>query len=78
MEELITISNDNGEQKVYARELYMGLGLDKSQWSRWSKKNIRENEFFRENIDWVGVRHNVEGTKCKTSSSHSSLENTLQ
>ena len=65
MDELITISNDNGEQKVYARELYMGLGLDKSQWSRWSKKNIRENEFFRENIDWVGVRHNVEGNEVQ-------------
>lgn len=63
MDELITISNDNGEQKVYARELYLGLGLDKSNWARWSKKNIRENEFYRENIDWVGVRHHDEGNE---------------
>lgn len=61
MNDLIIVSNDNGEQKVYARELYMGLGLDKSNWSRWSKGNILNNEFFKENIDWMGVRHHDEG-----------------
>ena len=60
--ELIKITtNKDGKQLVSARELYLGLGLNKTQWSRWSKSNIKENEFFTENIDWIGVRHNVEG-----------------
>lgn len=54
MNELIKIqTNEQGQQLVSARELYLGLGLDKSQWSRWYKKNIQENEFFLENNDWV-------------------------
>lgn len=54
MNELIKIqTNEQGQQLVNARELYLGLGLDKSQWSRWYKKNIQENEFFLENNDWV-------------------------
>ena len=45
MNELIKIqTNEQGQQLVNARELYLGLGLDKSQWSRWYKKNIQENE----------------------------------
>ena len=60
--ELIKITtNEEGIQLVSARELYLGLGLNKTQWSRWSKSNIKENEFFTENIDWIGVRHDVEG-----------------
>ena len=60
--ELIKITtNEEGKQLVSARELYLGLGLNKTQWSRWSKSNIKENEFFTENIDWIGVRHDVEG-----------------
>ncbi|WP_312907290.1 antA/AntB antirepressor family protein [Tissierella praeacuta] len=58
---LINVSYENGEQVVSAKELYLGLGLDRSNWSRWQKSNILENEFFKENIDWVGVRHNDEG-----------------
>ena len=34
------------------RNLYIKLGLDKSNWSRWIKKNIKDNEFFIENKDW--------------------------
>lgn len=60
--ELIKVkTNNKGQQLVSARELYIGLGLDKSQWSRWQKKNIVNNEFFTENVDWMGVRLNVEG-----------------
>nr|DAN05308.1 MAG TPA: antirepressor protein [Caudoviricetes sp.] len=55
------ITNENGDRLVSARELYLGLGLDKSNWSRWNKSNIQENEFFKENTDWIGVRHNDEG-----------------
>lgn len=63
MDELIKIKQENGKQLVSARELYLGLGLDKSQWSRWNKKNILNNDFFKENIDWIGVRLNVEGNE---------------
>ena len=40
MSELIKIENRNGIETVNAKELYIGLGLDKSHWSRWSKENI--------------------------------------
>lgn len=64
--ELIKITtNEEGKQLVSAKELYIGLGLNKSQWSRWSKKNIEENNFFIENEDYMGVRLNVEGNKTK-------------
>ncbi|RXM75329.1 phage antirepressor Ant [Clostridium tetani] len=63
MSNLIKISNQDGKQLVNAKELYLGLGLNKSQWSRWYPTNIEKNEFFKENIDWVGVRHNVEGNE---------------
>lgn len=35
-----------------ARELYLELGLDKSHWSRWIKRNMKQNNFFKENKDW--------------------------
>ncbi|GEQ22494.1 hypothetical protein CBU02nite_30000 [Clostridium butyricum] len=57
------ITNENGDRLVSAKELYLGLGLDKSNWSRWYKSNIQENEFFKENTDWTGVRHNDEGNE---------------
>lgn len=63
MEQLINISNDEGKQTVSARDLYLGLELDKSNWSRWYLKNIIKNEFFKENVDWVRVRHHDEGNE---------------
>lgn len=59
------ITNENGDRLVSAKELYLGLGLDKSNWSRWYKSNIQENEFFKENTDWIGARHNDEGNSTK-------------
>ena len=62
--QLIKIStNKDGKQLVSAKELYLGLGLNKSQWSRWYPTNIQNNDFFKENIDWIGVRHDVEGNE---------------
>ena len=34
------------------RKLYLELGLNESQWSRWNKKNIIDGKFFKENEDW--------------------------
>ena len=66
MKELIKINtNEEGKQLVSARELYLGLGLNKSNWSRWYPTNILKNDFFIENVDWVGVRHNDEGNEIQ-------------
>lgn len=52
MEELIKITQKDGEQAVSARELYDFVGYDKSQWSRWYQTNIINNKFAVENIDY--------------------------
>ena len=41
-------------ETVSARELYEALGLDKSNWSRWTKQNIVNNPFAVVNNDYVG------------------------
>lgn len=41
-------------ETVNARDLYVRLGLDKSNWSRWSRMNIIENRFALENVDYKG------------------------
>ena len=50
IKELIKVTEQNGEQLVSARELYEFLELDKSQWARWTKKNIEE--IFEENQEY--------------------------
>ncbi len=51
--ELIEISEVNGIKFVNSvRELYLDLGLDRTNWSRWSKKNIIDDKFFKENVDY--------------------------
>ena len=60
MKDLITI-NEKG--LVSARELYLGLGLNESRWTKWYPSNIEKNEFFNKNIDWVSIRPNVENPK---------------
>lgn len=62
MKELIKITtNEEGKQLVSARELYIGLGLRRKNWSRWYSVNISKNEFFKEKKDWVGVPLKEEG-----------------
>ena len=43
---------NEGNKIESAKKLYDEIGLDKSQWARWYKKNIIENEFFLESKDW--------------------------
>jgi phage anti-repressor protein len=50
---------------VSAKELYLGLGLDKSQWSRWYATNINDSEFFKENDDWIGFAIMSNGNESK-------------
>ena len=64
MSELITLkTSEGGKKTVSAKELYLGLGLASAAWSRWSKVNIKSNDFFKENYDWQGVQHEVEGNE---------------
>lgn len=65
MNELIKVTERDGNQVVSARELYIGLGLDKSHWTRWSTQNIEENNFFQENEDWVGFAIVANGNETK-------------
>jgi anti-repressor protein len=53
MQELIKINTK--DQTVSARDLYDFLELDKSQWSRWTKKNIEKNEFAISGTDWLDI-----------------------
>jgi phage anti-repressor protein len=36
-----------------AKSLYLGLELDLSNWKRWSDKNIVNNEFFTQDVDFI-------------------------
>lgn len=66
MNELIKITTtEDGTRLVSARDLYLGLGLNKTQWSRWYQSNIEKNDFFKESIDFTGVRHYVEGNEIQ-------------
>ena len=40
------------KKDINARELYLKLGLDKSNWSRWYKRNILNNTIFVKDIHW--------------------------
>ena len=52
---LPTIQNHTHlQQAIDARDLYQSLGLDTSNWSRWHAKNISENPFAIDGVDYVG------------------------
>lgn len=61
--ELIKIVSKNGKQLVSAKELYLGLGLNISNWSKWCKNNIVENDFFSENVDYSSFVTGTSGDK---------------
>lgn len=66
MNELIKIqTNEQGQQLVSARELYLGLGLNKAVWKRWYTSNIINNEYFKENEDWVGFNIMLNGNETQ-------------
>lgn len=55
----------DGNGMTTARALYQFLELSQSQFSRWAKKNIEENEFFTEGTDWIGFDIVSNGNICK-------------
>lgn len=61
MDELIKIEkNSEGIEVVSARELYKKLGYDQSQFSRFVKSKIIDNEFSIQNIDYQEIDIEVE------------------
>ena len=66
MKELIKVeTNEQGQKLVGARDLYLGLGLNKAHWKRWSGQNIIQNDFFKESVDWVGFTIMVNGNETQ-------------
>lgn len=66
MEEIVRIQKSKGGKDVVsARELYDYLGFKKSQWARWSKKNIEQNPYSEEKKDWVGFDIESNGNQSK-------------
>lgn len=52
MEQLINISEKDGLKAVSSFELYKLLGYNVSNFSRWVKRYIIENDFFIKGVDW--------------------------
>ena len=48
-----------------ARALYEFLSGERSNFSKWAKRNIEQNEFFEENKDWWGFVTVTNGNQCK-------------
>ena len=66
MDGLIEIkTNENQEQLVSAKELYKKLGLASSQWRRWYKKNIVDDEYFTEGADYITFDMMSRGNETK-------------
>jgi anti-repressor protein len=66
MQELIKIKvNDEGKQLVSLRELYKGLGLQRTNFNSWVDTNVLKNDFFKEDIDWTWCMVNIQGNECK-------------
>ncbi len=63
--ELIKITEQNGKQAVSARELYEFLGYNRAHWAKWYRKNIEENEFALQNIDFQTFALSVNGNETK-------------
>ena len=66
MKKLIEVrQHETLKQAVSARDLYLGLGLEKAHWKRWAVANIENNDFFKENIDWQGFTIKANGNETK-------------
>lgn len=63
--ELLPIHSEGAKQTVSARTLYEYLGMNLAHWKRWSKKNILENGFYKENEDWQGFALMVNGNEVQ-------------
>jgi len=62
MNEILVIDQS---AKTSARDLYEFLNLAPSQYSRWCKTNIEDNEFYQEGTDWQGFDIVSNGNQTK-------------
>ena len=53
------------QHAVEAKQLYTELGLDKSNWAKWSQRNITNNEFALEYADYVGFVQTTNGNSTQ-------------
>lgn len=53
------------QHAVDAKQLYAELGLDKSNWAKWSQRNITNNEFALEYADYVGFVQTTNGNSTQ-------------
>lgn len=66
MNDLHTITNDDGTIAVLCSNLYLNSDLDPSNFVRWTNKNVINNKFAVENVDYIVLtRHKDELTKYK-------------
>lgn len=42
------------QQAVEAKQLYAELGLNSAHWAKWSQRNIVNNEFAVDGLDYEG------------------------
>jgi len=63
MEQLIKINQSEIGEVISARDLYEFLGFSFAQWKRWSEKNIVNDYFFTENIDYQAFNIELNGNK---------------
>ena len=59
------VIDGNEVNAVSGRELYEKLGFDKSQFARWSKKNIVDNGFATEGRDYIVIDIMSSGKEIK-------------
>lgn len=63
--EIMLQVNDNGE--TTARKLYEFLELNRSNYAKWTKRNIVDNQFAEENVDfWAFVLNDEWGGQATT------------
>ena len=79
--ELVNINKINGIDFVGSlRNLYESVGMDLSNWSRWLKRNVKDNVFFSEGqdyqlfVDFTNGR-NSEDCSCSVDTAYSLLLN---
>jgi anti-repressor protein len=66
MNELIKVSTDSkGKQVLSARDLYERLGMSLPNWAKWSEKNIANNEYMANGVDWEGFIREMNGNQVK-------------
>jgi anti-repressor protein len=56
MNKLNIIENENGKEAVLCSHFFKELGLEQKYYNRWLKKNIIENDFAIEGVDYINLK----------------------